>query len=1010
MTVNTQNINTKSVLKYVFLPGIIPRAKELATGGFGYLAFLIASVFGAVRIFPAGHPYLDPANIGKFTILKTVAAAANNIELSRRNLDQVVVFIAILTAIALLFMQFLLLLITFFSGQAFAGGGGVTWTSMFVTEFPQTDIAFLMLDYVFGIPGAGGGATTFFGSNALQATGGPTPFHSGLHALFQFYNLAILLVGVLIFMYFVIVVVIETAQTGVPFGRRFSKLYAPFRLVIAIGLLVPLPPTGFNMAQFITLYAAKIGSSFATNGWLLYNENLQDTNMNPVGISSTSLVARPRSPQLDGLIHFSAVYHACREMYAIYAPRDANTRGQGVCINPYIIVNGQARLFTRYMGAACPSGATGGWGAEFSYAEAKEIFGKADVEVILGELDPVKHSQDAGGVHPYCGKITISLGHDNPPYFDGGPLAPVAGGNAPLGQQGVRAIEEGYYNIVRIMLNPNFDAGFLGIIGTVSGTGFDSGNFANFMRYGERTARASVPARPPIKDACIHSAELGDADTCGNDTSEPPSSTFQESLNTLRVTMAGLAGRSYTTYRNSLNLALTDELAQRGWGGAGIWYNQIADLNGTFTGAIYATPSVRQFPKVMEKVKEQKETQDKSTGFCDTFDPNLGDGISVDLNANEFYMIKAMNRAYKYFACEDPNKETGDPAAASAASTTQTAGCGADTPQQQGGTTKGMTTNVFMDVVSLVFGLNGLFDLRACSRIDEATGQPIVHPLAQLSTVGKSLVENAIRSMGMALGASFGGGMIGVLGNSAGPALQSLSGVFVGIATIGLTAGFILYYILPFLPFIYFFFAVGSWVKSIFEAMVGVPLWALAHLHIDGDGLPGKAAMPGYFLILEIFLRPIVTVFGLIGGVACFGALTIALNNLFDLVVMNNTGALPGESDAGIPAGELESLRRGTIDQFFFTIMYAILVYLMATASFKMIDTVPRGIMRWMNPGVTTFNDNKGDPTSDLTTYAAIGGSQATRQIFSGMTQGASGLGQTVGAGLKAAMGDEAKK
>ena len=63
-----------------------------------------------------------------------------------------------------------------------------------------------------------------------------------------------------------------------------------------------------------------------------------------------------------------------------------------------------------------------------------------------------------------------------------------------------------------------------------------------------------------------------------------------------------------------------------------------------------------------------------------------------------------------------------------------------------------------------------------------------------------------------------------------------------------------LFYIIPFMPFIYFFFAVGTWVKAIFEAMVGVPLWALAHIRIDGQGLPGDAAMNGYYLLLEIFV------------------------------------------------------------------------------------------------------------------------------------------------------------
>ena len=54
------------------------------------------------------------------------------------------------------------------------------------------------------------------------------------------------------------------------------------------------------------------------------------------------------------------------------------------------------------------------------------------------------------------------------------------------------------------------------------------------------------------------------------------------------------------------------------------------------------------------------------------------------------------------------------------------------------------------------------------------------------------------------------------------------------------------------MPFIYFFFALAGWIKSIFEAVVAMPLRALAHLRIDGEGLPGPGATNGYFLLLEI--------------------------------------------------------------------------------------------------------------------------------------------------------------
>ena len=40
--------------------------------------------------------------------------------------------------------------------------------------------------------------------------------------------------------------------------------------------------------------------------------------------------------------------------------------------------------------------------------------------------------------------------------------------------------------------------------------------------------------------------------------------------------------------------------------------------------------------------------------------------------------------------------------------------------------------------------------------------------------------------------------------------------------------------------------------RGMTELLVGAPLWALAHLRIDGNGLPGETASNGYFLIFEI--------------------------------------------------------------------------------------------------------------------------------------------------------------
>lgn len=246
-----------------------------------------------------------------------------------------------------------------------------------------------------------------------------------------------------------------------------------------------------------------------------------------------------------------------------------------------------------------------------------------------------------------------------------------------------------------------------------------------------------------------------------------------------------------------------------------------------------------------------------------------------------------------------------------------------------------------------------------------------------------------------------------------GQGLQDLSGFFSAFFGISLTAGIVLYYIVPFFPFLFFFFGMITWVKSIFEAMVGVPLWALAHLRIQGNGLPGQAASSGYYLIFEIFLRPILIVFGLLAASIIFFTEVYLLHIVFDLVTENLAGSDPrcAQVEAtnaadlstgcldinGNPVVQLIENVRSSVDQYFFTIVYVILVYLMASSTFKMIDAVPNKILRWMGAAVDTYADNSGDPTQNLTRNVGISGSMIGRQIGGAVPQVFGGIGAGAG-------------
>ncbi len=861
----------RGVFSYLFMPAIIPQAKELSRGGFGFLAYLIAYIYQGVRILPRNHPYVNANNIGQYGLRDVITVAANNVKFSKNNIDQIIIFFAVLSGVIIMALQFISFIILLFSGEAFAQT--IPEIGLFGTAFPDTDIAFFMLREVFGIP-------DLFGT----LEGGITGFHTGLHFLFNFYNLALLIVAVLVFLYYVIVVVAETASTGTPFGQRFSHIYAPLRLVIAIGLLVPLN-YGFNGAQYITLYAAKLGSGFATTGWTVFNDSLDG---NPLGAENSTLISPVKSPDINGLVEFMATVNACRAGYATF---------DGESIEGRVI-------FTDSNGAVER--------IPFTYDAYYALSNKNNSDAIVIQFGNYNNETPPKWT-PHCGEVTIPI---NVPMGEGN-LGPNGGISFNPGEMGFL---QGVYFSFILSLWEDEDLIEIG---------------QNFANYYDRNAIAY----------------------------EKPQPSFQtEVISEHRTNIENQILAHYIAAASEAEFDIREETRQRGWGGAGIWYNRIAQINGGYTVATLDVPDISAFPIVMENVREQKENADGAFEACKAFNPNLADNNDVDLNGYDMKYAKIMDDSYQYWTCD--NTFT--------------------------------TRNFIIDAISAVFGLEGLINIR--DTITGPDGEIVqIHPLAKLSALGKGLVESAVSSIGMGVAASGVGGLLSGLGYQAGgQAFIAASSMFVSIGVVGLSIGFITFYILPFLPFIYFFFAVGGWVKGIFEAMVGAPLWALAHLRIDGEGIPGKMAMNGYFLIFEIFLRPILIVFGLIGGMATFSIMATILNEVFDLVVLNTANVnLDGDEAA---------FSRHTIDVFFFTIMYAIILYMMAMASFKMINMVPNSIIRWLGQSISSFNDNAEDPAGSLTTYAALGGNQIGGKLAGGMTQGAQGIG-SLGGGFGRFMG-----
>ena len=98
----------------------------------------------------------------------------------------------------------------------------------------------------------------------------------------------------------------------------------------------------------------------------------------------------------------------------------------------------------------------------------------------------------------------------------------------------------------------------------------------------------------------------------------------------------------------------------------------------------------------------------------------------------------------------------------------------------------GLTGNAIWDAMHLIFGTNGLFELR--KNVSDN-----VHPLAQMVGIGRSLGESSIRNVMGAIGSSVLGGLAGAVNQNIGGSLNAdeisdadFAGAAIGTAAAGM--------------------------------------------------------------------------------------------------------------------------------------------------------------------------------------------------------------------------------
>ena len=823
-----------SVAGFLLKPDIGGSVRPVAES-IGMFVKLIAWIFAANKLFPANHPALAKDSKAPLTMGEILETAWNSLSFTREGTPQILLFVAVVGC--LVFSG--LIVITFFASLLIGHAHAATLGSgMFDTPSPSTDIAYNFLDYLF----TDGSVTNLTASGIPMVDG--KGIQSALKKALAFYSNGILVFAGFILLYHLVHMVAETAHSGTPFGKNTNQIWAPIRLVFAIGLLVPISG-GLNTGQYMMVQMAKWGSGLASHTWNVFLDSLDSGGL-----------AAPPTPQIAKPLHDLILMHACAIIYNYYQVVQKPTTADG-------------NIDT----------SAGG-----------------DNETIT-ETEP----------KPMAGRLLVAYSNSNIAAKD---LC-------------------GYYTLPTTTTDTSSEK-----LNTAKRLGASIDSAVQKMqdsiyKQGQTaTAEVETDIDAKLKDVYCHiditpapkgcAGGVGDNDLPYNDWYLTEIETYRGKLNFDYSSAPAIFGN------------LQDDGATYGWAMAGAWFNTIARLQAAVEQAAHDAVPATTPPDYRNQYQ-----------FASADDAKKDDSLNEYMTYQKLLKIDNWMNNYSPTATQSTKMGALESDAAAGLP-----------PVVEGNDFIIKLFNTIEEVMAnsnLTKKTTGNFDAFFA---DQSIGKS-ANPLAELASKGQNSIvaafdllakaqDNtlylALTSNGMNLwgtGAAIAGATSakeGLSGSIA--AVMSIAVLFASVLfTVGVTLGFVL----PLLPFTLFFFNVLSWVVSVFEAVVSMPLWALAHLTTKGEGLPGGMAEGGYFFIFAIFLRPVLMIFGLMAGLLIFFVAISFLNATYAI-------AVAGAGNFGGAASPMHVL-----SNIIWIVLYGVFCYISANSSFKTINFFSEHAMRWMS-------------------------------------------------------------
>jgi len=223
---------------------------------------------------------------------------------------------------------------------------------------------------------------------------------------------------------------------------------------------------------------------------------------------------------------------------------------------------------------------------------------------------------------------------------------------------------------------------------------------------------------------------------------------------------------------------------------------------------------------------------------------------------------------------------------------------------------------------------------------EEIAGSNLNH-MSQMKSFGDSLVvagEGLLISSAVAAGAANSWLAQGTakFAFDPGAMLHMLSGSITLLSWAAIGFGITLSVYAPLIPFITWVASIVNWFVLVIEAVLAAPIWAVAHIHPDGDDAVGRGGQ-GYMMILSLIMRPALMLFGLISAML----LTQPVTGLVNAAFMSAVSGIQADSVTGVASF------------IGYVAVYVIMMTTILHTVFSLIHWIPDNVPRWIGAHVS---------------------------------------------------------